>query len=305
MPIFKVLFHAWTFQIIVKCISIFMTVTYSPLISGAKRFYRPNILNYVVSFLKKVLIGCAFLIVSACGETKDDRSISPPQKSAMQVRPYQLGDVFEFTGDVRISKRGEPIFVSAVSVLAELKPGRLHYQDKKVFTLSTITTFLATGERQIDTQDIWQESDGELFELSNYYGNEYVIGTVFEKGLQAIPIPLIASESHSIDFFTVYGGAASGPITEGKREISVDATQLIDTTEGTYQANKITHKESYKYLSTYVNNKRGTTVATVRELWISPDKGVVKKIEVRQVFSASGALLSESRWKLDITNLNF
>ncbi len=271
----------------------------------ARSFGRLNIFNNVTSLFKKVVIGCAFLLVSACGETKGDTSIFPLQTSTLQVRPYQLGDVFEFTGDVRISKRGEPMFVSAVAVLAELKPGRLHYQHKKVYTLHTITTFLATGERRINKQDIWQEPDGELFELSNYFGNEYVIGSVFERGLRAIPIPLIASESQSIDFFTVYGGAASGPITEGKREISVDAAQLIETNVGSFQANKITHKESYKYLFTYVNNKRGTTVATERELWISPHKGVVKKVEVRQVFSASGALLSESRWKLDITNLNF
>jgi hypothetical protein len=257
-------------------------------------------------FLKTLLIGCALLMLNACGSGTSDAAMSSPiQMSPSQIRLYQLGDMLEFSGDVRISKRDEPIFISDVRVLAEFKPGRLRYQDKKVFTLRTITTFLATGEQQIDTQDIWQEPSGELFELSNEYGNEYVVGTVFDKGLLAIPIPLINLDNKSIDFFSVYGGAASGPITEGNREISVGATQFITTALGNYEANKITHKESYKYLFTYVNNKRGTTVATDRSLWVSPDKGILKRVEVRRVLSASGALLSESQWELDIKSINF
>lgn len=275
------------------------------LIAISRRFCALRIINNA-DFLKTMLIGFALLMLNACGSgTSDAAMLSPMQMPPSQIRLYQLGDMLEFSGDVRISKRDEPIFISDVTVLVEFKPGRLRYQDKKVFTLRTITTFLATGEQQIDTRDIWQEPSGKLFELSNEYGNEYVVGTVFDKGLLAIPIPLINLDKKSIDFFTVYGGAASGPITQGNREISVEAAESIDTVLGNYQANQITLKESYKYLFTYVNNKRGTIVETARNLWVSPDTGIVKKTEIRRVLSASGNLLSESRLALELKSLSF
>ncbi|AEP30086.1 hypothetical protein [Brumicola nitratireducens] len=288
-----------------KCITTNKALSNKALIAISRRLCALRIINNA-AFLKTMLIGFALLMLNACGSgTSDAAMLSPMQMPSSQIRLYQLGDMLEFSGDVRISKRDEPIFISNVTVLAEFKPGRLRYQDKKVFTLRTITTFLATGEQQIDTQDIWQEPSGQLFELSNKYGNEYVVGTVFDKGLLAIPIPLINLDKKSIDFFSLYGGAASGPITEGNREISVEVAHSIPTALGNYKANKITHKESYKYLFTYVNNKRGTTVATDRSLWVSPDKGILKKVEVRRVLSASGALLSESQWELDIKSINF
>ena len=297
--------HDWVSHKRVKVSSRVTTMNKKRFILIRKRLDSCNI-NSQVYFLRTMLLSFALLMLSACGSEIIDETTPPPlTRPTSQIRLYQLGDMLEFSGDVRISKRDEPIFMSAVTVVAEFKPGRLHYQDKKIFTLRTITTFLATGERQIDTQDMWQEADGELFELSNAYGNEYVIGTAFEKGLRAVPAPLVASDKKTIDFFTVYGGAASGPITEGKREISVDATQMIDTPLGHYQANQINHKESYKYLFTYANNKRGKTVETDRKLWVSPDTGIVKKSEVRRILSASGALLSESKWMLELKHLNF
>ncbi len=38
---------------------------------------------------------------------------------------------------------------------------------RRLCSLRTITTFLATGEQQIDTQDFWQEPSGQLFELTS------------------------------------------------------------------------------------------------------------------------------------------
>lgn len=253
--------------------------------------------------LKIVSIAIAFLLISACGsETSSDKDLSEPTIPTNQIQPYLLGDMIKFSGVVRISKIDEPIFISNVTVLVEFEQSKLDYLNKNVLGLRKITTYLATGEQQIETQNIWQEANGELFELSDKYGNEYVVGAAFEKGLFSIPLPLNAFDDINIDFHSVYAGPSSVPITEGKREISVAPMQTVETVLGKFQTYNITHKESYKYLFTYAGNKSGTTIITQRKIWVSRYKGIVKKIQSRRIYAISGALLSEAQLELEIVS---
>lgn len=221
------------------------------------------------------------------------------------MRTYVLGDVMVFFGNVTMTKIGVPTWTSPVEVLVELLPGKFDYLDKVVLTVRRTITFLHNGEQQIIEQDIWQESNGALYELSNEYGNEYVVGTASDKGLLAIPVPFIDFEKFTIDLFTMYGGPVSGPVTEGNREITVAPIQAIDTIFGEYQAYQLTHQESYKYLFTYADNKNDSTVVTERNMWVSPEKGLIKSNVLSRQYSSSGVLQSENFLSLDIESMNF
>jgi hypothetical protein len=242
--------------------------------------------------------------LSACN-SESNKVISIEPVPSDNMRTYLLGDVMVFSGDVTVTKIGVPTSTSPVEVLVELLPGKFDYLDKVVLTIRQTTTFIQSGEQQIVEQDIWQESNGSLFELSNEYGNEYVIGTASEKGLLSIPVPFIDFEKFTIDFFTMYGGPVSGPITEGNREITVAPIQTIDTVLGEYQVYQLTHQESYKYLFTYVDNKNDSTVVTEKNMWISPEIGLIKSNVLSSQYSPSGVLQSQNLLSLDIESMNF
>jgi hypothetical protein len=221
------------------------------------------------------------------------------------IRRYQSGDVISFTGNVTVSNRGEPTRVSGVTVRLEFLPGLEEYEDKQVLTLRSTTTFLETGEQQVVRQSIWQETNGALYELTDTYGNAYVVGSASDQGLLSVPVPLVPFDESTIDFYTLYGGPVSGPVTEGQRIIDVAAMATITTPMGEYPAYPVSHTESYEYFFTYIDNKSGATVRIARDLWVSPAKGLIRKIEVRRDYSRSGVLESETRWELDAKRANF
>lgn len=257
------------------------------------------------SVVTPIVLTLCFLLNGCSGKSTDDVYIEPDVNTSEHIRQYLLGDKVEFTGTVSITKNAEPAQISAVSVLVEFMPGKFSYLDKEVLSRHSTITFLNTDEQQIHEQDIWQESNGTLFELSNEYGNEYVVGTAFDKGLLDIPLPLSVIEEFSIDFFSMYGGPVSGPITEGTRKITVTPMQTITTELGELEAYNIAHEESYEYLFTYVDNRSGTTVVTDKNMWVSPDYSIIKNIEIRRDYSRTGTLLSEIRWELELKNINF
>ena len=242
--------------------------------------------------------------LSACNN-ESDKTVPTEPVPSVYIRSYLLGDTIVFSGTVTVTKPGVPAWTSPVEVLVELLPGKFDYLDKVVLTVRRTITFLRNGEQQIIEQDIWQESNGALFELSNEYGNEYVIGSASEKGLLAIQVPLIDFEEIKIDFFTMFGGPVSGPITEGNRVITSGQIQTIDTALGKYQAYQLAIREYYEYLFTYVDNKSGSTVVTERNMWISPEKGIIKSNELSRQYSRSGVLESQSLLDLDVESMNF
>ena len=221
------------------------------------------------------------------------------------IRRYRSGDIVVFSGAVSVSVSGEPTRTSTVRVRQEFFPGKIDYLDKLVLNLRTTTTYLETGEQEVTEQSIWQETNGALFELTDEYGNEYVTGDASDKGVVAIPVPLIAFDDFVVNFYTMYGGNISGPVTEGSRRITVAPMKTITTPMGEYQAYPLTQDELYEYFFTFVDNKSGSTVVIDRNLWVSPAKGLIKKIEVRSDYARSGALQSETRWELDAMRTNF
>lgn len=170
--------------------------------------------------------------LSACNSESGKSNLYPsiPIETAPtdNLRSYLLGDTIVFSGSVTIKKPGVPTWTSPVEVLVELLPGKFDYLDKIVLKVRRTITFLRNGEQQVIEQNIWQESNGKLFELSNEYGNEYVIGASSEKGLLAIPVPFIDFEENEVFFSTLYRSHVSGPITIGSRAITYSPIQTID-----------------------------------------------------------------------------
>lgn len=166
---------------------------------------------------------------------------------------------------------------------------------------------METGEEQIIEQSLWQETNGEMFELTNEYGNEYVIDNAFDRGLLNIPsLTLVNGTEHQqISFHTMYGGSVSGPVTEGEREITLAPIENIEVGSNQYQAFPLIHKHTYKYLFTYVDNKSGSSVVIDRNLWVSLNKGLVRRVEVEREYSRFGVLQSETHWDLELESTNF
>ena len=218
------------------------------------------------------------------------------------IHQYQPGDKAVFSGSLTLSKKNGSESTSAIKVIKTLLASKLNYQGKEVLTERTITTFIETDKQQTSIRNIWQEPDGSLFELSNEYGNEYVISNAFDKGLPEVQVGF---DKRDVHFFTLYRKQPSGPVTEGNRLITIAPIEIIKTPLGEYQAYHLIHKDSYTYLFTYVDNQKGTTVVSDRDIWISPEKGVIKKIEIRRGYSRSGELQSKTRLELTIDDTNF
>jgi hypothetical protein len=221
------------------------------------------------------------------------------------IRTYQAGDVVVYTGTYSAWSSVEQPRSSNVIVRQEYLPGSRTYLDKNVLKLRTTTTFADTGEKKVAEQHVWQEANGALFELTDDYGNDYVTGGAFEKGLLSIPVPLVAFYGAVINYYTMYGGSVSGPITEGVRTINVSEPEIVVVPRAEYRAYPVSQRDSYEYLFTYVDNKSGSRIIIDRDLWISPAKGAVKEVEVRRGYARSGTLETEVRWELAAEKLNF
>jgi hypothetical protein len=221
------------------------------------------------------------------------------------IRTYQAGDMVVFTGTYMASDKLGASRSTAVTVRQDFLPGTRSYLDKTVLKLRTATTFADTGEKQLSEQHVWQEANGALFELTDEYGNEYVTGGAFEKGLLSIPVPLLPFSETHINFYTMYGGSVSGPITEGTRAIAVSEPELVSVPLAEYRAYPLSQRDAYEYLYTYVDHLSGSKIAIDRDIWVSPAKGAVKRVEVRRGYTRSGALESEEQWELAVSKMNF
>jgi hypothetical protein len=248
------------------------------------------------------------VFMSSCGGNSDTISDFVPETPVRQdLRIYLAGDYSIFTGTVSVIINGEITRESPVEVIEEFLSGKRIYLDKIILTRITKTRFLETGEEQIIEQSLWQETNGEMFELTNEYGNEYVIDNAFDRGLLNIPsLTLVNGTEHQqISFHTMYGGSVSGPVTEGEREITLAPIENIEVGSNQYQAFPLIHKHTYKYLFTYVDNKSGSSVVIDRNLWVSLNKGLVRRVEVEREYSRFGVLQSETHWDLELESTNF
>lgn len=248
------------------------------------------------------------VFMSSCGGNSDTISDFVPETPVRQdLRIYLAGDYSIFTGTVSVIINGEITRESPVEVIEEFLSGKRIYLDKIILTRITKTRFLETGEEQITEQSLWQETNGEMFELTNEYGNEYVIDNAFDRGLLNIPsLTLVNGTEHQqISFHTMYGGSVSGPVTEGEREITLAPIENIEVGSNQYQAFPLIHKHTYKYLFTYVDNKSGSSVVIDRNLWVSLNKGLVRRVEVEREYSRFGVLQSETHWDLELESTNF
>ena len=221
------------------------------------------------------------------------------------IRTYRAGDMVVYSGTYSAWSSAGAVRGSAVTVRQDFLPGTRSYLDKVVLKVRTTTTLSDTGEKQVSEQHVWQETDGELFELTDEYGNDYVIGAASEKGLLSIPVPLVEFSDALINFYTMYGGPVSGPITEGVRSIAVSEPIVIQVPNAEYRVYPVTQRDSYEYLYTYVDHKSGSRVVIDRDMWVSPAKVIVKIMEVRRGYARSGALETEERWDLVAVKMNF
>jgi hypothetical protein len=221
------------------------------------------------------------------------------------IRTFKAGDIVVYSGTYSAWSRSEQPRSSKVTVRQEYLPGTRTYLDKTVLKLRTTATFADTGEKQVVEQHVWQEDNGSLFELTDDYGNDYVTGAASEKGLLSIPVPLLAFYGTVINYYTMYGGSLSGPITEGTRSINVSEPEMAVVPLAEYRVYPVTQRDSYEYLYTYVDNKSGSRIIIDRDMWISPAKGSVKEVEVRRGYARTGTLETEVRWELVAAKINF
>jgi hypothetical protein len=224
-----------------------------------------------------------------------------------QIYRYTSGDVVDFTGTLSMLNVDSVSQVFPVEVRMEFLPGTRTHLDKQVLILRTSVFFTETSEEQVTEQSIWQESDGELFELTDNVGNIYVNENTSQQGLIAIPTPYdtAMNTETSFNFHTEYGGHVSGAVTAGLRTITRGAMEELQTPMGQYQSYQVSHRESYEYEFSYGDYLRDSTTAIERTQWISPIKGQIKKLEIRSEYSPSGQLMAVYRWELNLQNTNF
>jgi hypothetical protein len=262
-------------------------------------FFRIRLIAFYLSLI---------LVLAACGgssQGSNNQLITSTLPD--EIYRYRSGDIVDFEGTLSLLNVNSDSQVFPVEVRMEFLPGTRTYLDKQVLRLRTNVYFVETSGEQVTEQSIWQETDGELFELTDNVGNVYVTENTNQQGLIAIPTPFdpAMSTEASFDFHTEYGGNVSGAVTTGERIITRGVMENLQTPIGQYQSYQVIHRESYEYVFSYGDYLRGSTIAIERTQWISPIKGQIKKLEILSEYSPSGTLLAVYRWELNLKNTNF
>lgn len=221
------------------------------------------------------------------------------------IRAFQAGDTVKFSGRISLKTGDRPAQSGPVTVSTEYLPSNYAYLNKNLLAVRTTVASSQVSPEQVTVTDMWQEDNGARFDYRDEDGNAYLTAATNQYGLMSIPVPLIPSATAMIDFYTMFGGHTSGPITQGTRSILVGARETVTTPAGDFLAYPVTRKDTYEYLSTYADNKRGTRVVVSSKLWISPAKGAVKVDESLSEYSSSGVLLAQRILELEAVRFNF
>jgi hypothetical protein len=221
------------------------------------------------------------------------------------IRLYQPGDVVFLSGTMTLLEPGQAEKIVPVTARKSYLPGTSAVSGKNVLLVQSEVTILGSGETLVSAIEIAQNEKSALFNISDEYGNAYLTAPTNAYGLIAIPMPLVPHSSSVFNFYTLFGGNTSGPITNGSRSIQVIDVENVTSPMGEYQAYRIEHLESYEYLYTYADHKRGSSVRTRRQLWISPAKGEIRTIETRSEYSNTGVLQTQTTLELNVVRTSY
>lgn len=221
------------------------------------------------------------------------------------IRSHQAGDIVEFEGTLESFVRGGTTTLSTVTVRREYAPFPFSGVDAQLLQITQTIKVPETGEAFVSTSSFWQEEDGTFVDFRDEDGNVYLTAATGDQGVQSIPAPAEPDGNSLIDYYIMFGGHTSGPITEGTRSIERFEMTALSQANDTYPAYRVLIADSYEYLFTYDEFKSGTRVTKESELWVSAAKGVVKSREVFQQFLSTGILERESILSLEFAKSNY
>jgi hypothetical protein len=221
------------------------------------------------------------------------------------LRSYQPGDIVRLAGNIAIESAGLLPFSSPVTVTVAYSTATSEDTGEEILAVTRTIAIQASGETVVTRTAIRQEGNGARFDVLDEDGNAYLTQSSEEYGLESIPSPLSPSVLRMIDYYVMYAGHTTGPIKQGTRTITVSGMETVKVPAGSFPVSPVEHRDQYEYLVAYVDKTRGESVDTVRKMWVSPAKGVVKLRETRSEYSRTGGLEARTVLDLEATGMNF
>ncbi|TXS96185.1 hypothetical protein FV139_01375 [Parahaliea maris] len=207
------------------------------------------------------------------------------------IRRYQAGDVARFDGTLERSGPGaDPAQSTAVAIRMAFAPLEVAGVDEEVLERQWRVTLEDSGVVEESVTAIFQDSKGALFDLKDADGNSYLDQATDTLGVLSIPSPAFATALSTHDYYLMYGGHTSGPITQGSRVVERYALEPHQLGAVELPAYRVIITDHYEYLVTYDEFRRDTSVAERSEFWIAPAKGLISFTIDTQVYSSSGVL---------------
>lgn len=257
---------------------------------------------------------CLLSTVAACGgsggsSTSTNPTPEPPTPAvpptpepSEDLRIYAVGDQLEFSGTRSVSEgSGDPI-EQAITAVAQLNEPTYTSGDKPVLAVDIVLDGASDDFQEAYTVHIWQEPDGSAYDLADEYGKFYRDSATNEDGILAIPLPLIGFAEEYLQFYTMFGGHTSGPITMGERKITVGSLDTVTVPAGTFEAQRVSRVDEYEYLTSFDDHKRDESVVEELIIWVSQEQGVIKIDRTYQQFTPSGSLQNTTRLMLEATS---
>ena len=258
----------------------------------------------------KNLVVCWLVLLSGCGggggsSDSNDPILPADLVDPAQVRVYQIGDVIEFTGTISTEITPKAAVIHNVVARMEFLNNVYSLQDKNVLALKTTMSIEATGEEAATTIHIWQEANGALFDLNDQYGKYYLNSASNEYGIPSIPVTLMPFDYNEYQFYTLYGGNTSTPITLGGRSLRVGEEASVSVPAGTFVVYPVQRNDSYSYLLSFDDHKRDESIVDEVTHWVSPTRGLVKIQQHYRQYAPVGTLEETVLIELEATAFEF
>jgi hypothetical protein len=221
------------------------------------------------------------------------------------IRRQQAGDVVEFEGTLETLQSGEEAVSLNVKVRDEYANGSTSSADVPALTVTRTTTEVASAAAIVTETSFWQDASGTFYDLTDEYGNAYQTVATSEPWVQSIPSPTELAETREIDYYIMYGGHTTGPVIEGTRLIKRFDLESAEQNATDYPVYRVLISDNYRYLVTFADSRRGESIVTQTELWVSPAKGVVKSVTNLREFANTGFLQREQTLSLDMVRTNY
>lgn len=238
-------------------------------------------------------------------ESDEAFNLLPQFLPADELRVYQVGELVRFSGTLEERNGWSEGDASAVSARLEFLEPVQTLAGKPVIAARLVVSDSDNGEVYDQTVHFWQETGGEVFQLTDTYGNILLNNATNDEGVISIPVPLEPFHAEEVPFSAMWSGHTSTPLTSGSRSLEVGEPAVVSLLKGDFLAYPVVISDEQTYLVTYDEFKRDQVVKSDWILWVSQPRGVIKMEVERQVYSDSGALLTTRRLELEMIGSNF